>query len=420
MDKTQLIEAALDDEKLLEVLIPGETQLIKKVRSQIASFARNTSARGALLVGPIGSGKSTIARSMAFLRYLHFCSDEKRTQLIKNLRFDGPFRIDKRLLDFYEEMNLTGLVPLLAQSQLFGIAKRAASDVAERPGIFEQAMRGHQQRGGETIASQVTGGIVFLDEIGDLAREFQPLLLSVLTGTEVSRVGGEGNTEYSYSFNGAVIAATWKYPFDGALRPDLVSRLGNYIIQMPSLNDRRDEFQQIVSAMCVDIRSRHLESLDRLSNLRTDVVSRAKLTEKRTAALNITEHDIETLKRQDWANRGDLRGLRQVLERCFHDQVSISVAIEESARLELPGSESTTTLAQLFVEELCNGNDQIEVTREVRRIERQTRSRMAEILNSQPLRLSQLSRRTGLDETVLKRRLADLIRDRSGRGNENQ
>jgi DNA-binding NtrC family response regulator len=420
MNKARLIKAALDDEKLLEALIPGDAELVRRVRSQIASFAGNTSARGALLVGPIGSGKSTIARSMALLRYLHFCGEEKRIQLVTNMRFDGPFRIDKKLLDFYEEMNLTGLVPHLAQSQLFGIARRAASEVSERPGIFERAMTGHQPKGRVTVAAQVTGGVVFLDEIADLAPEFQPLLLSLLTGAEVFRVGGEGNPEYGYSFNGVVITATWKDPFDGSVRPDLISRLASYVIRIPGLNDRRGEFDNIVSEIIGDIRVRHLEYLERLNDVRTDVVSRAKLNQKRTTELNLSKHDVDLLKKQDWTKRGDLRGLRQVLERCFHDQVPVEIAIEQAASFEGTGSESAKSPARLLVDELCSGDHQIDLMDEVRRIERQTRLRLVEMLNADVALLSRLSARTGLSETLLKRKLADLIRDRSRSKNENQ
>jgi transcriptional regulator with PAS, ATPase and Fis domain len=417
MNKDHLINAALDDQDLLRTLIPGGTDQVVKVRTQIASFAGNTSARGAILIGPIGSGKSTIARTMALLRYLHFCTDEKRTQIVRNLRFDEPFRIDKKLLDFYEEMNLTGLVPQLAQSQLFGIAKRAASEVSERPGIFERAMTGHQSKGKETVASQVTGGVVFLDEIGDLAAEFQPLLLSLMTGTEVFRVGGEGNPEYGYTFNGVVLTATWKNPFDGTVRPDLLSRLGNYVIQIPGLNERRDEFDNIATELVEEIRVKHVACLDRLNEVRTDVVSRTKLNQKRTARLSLTKNDLDLLRSQDWTKRGDLRGLRQILERSFHDQVSVAVAIEQSRTFENTEPAFTSDAARLFIEELCVGDDQIDLSDELRRIERQTRLRLVETLNSDPVLMTRVTSRTGLSETLLKRKLADLVRVRS-RGKE--
>jgi transcriptional regulator of aromatic amino acid metabolism len=419
MDKAQLIEAALDDDGLLANLIPGGGQQVGQVREQIAGFARNTSVRGAMLIGPVGSGKSTIARIMAFMRYIHFCGDEKRHQLVSVLQFDGPYRLDKRLMDFYEEMNLTGLVPQLAQTQLFGVARRAATEVDERPGIFERAMTGHQPKGRETVAAQVTGGVVFLDEIGDLAPEFQPLLLSLLTGAEVFRVGGEGNQEYGYSFNGVVLAATWKNPFDGSLRPDLVSRLSDYVIRIPGLNERGAEFEEIVNVTVADIRARHLAQLERLEQVRTDVVSRPKIEQKRGMTLALDRKDISLLRRQDWGKRGDMRGLRQLLERCFHDRLGVEEALARSASFELVRLGQAGGLAASFVDELCGGDDgPIDLTEEVRRIERQTRSEVAERLKSDPVLLTKLAVRAGLSETSLRQKLGDLVRDRSRGRNE--
>jgi transcriptional regulator with AAA-type ATPase domain len=209
MNRETLTSAALDDEKLLEILIKGNSQATRKVRAQIRSFASNISARGAIIIGPVGAGKSTIARIMALMRCLQLCADEKRKRLVQYLAFDGPFRIDKKNLDWFEEVNLTGLTDGLAQSQLFGVAKGAATHVDEKPGIFEQAMNGHSHKDNRSEGARITGGVVLLDEIGDFSPGLQPLLLSLLTGAEVFRVGGEGNPKYGYSYTGVTIAATW-------------------------------------------------------------------------------------------------------------------------------------------------------------------------------------------------------------------
>lgn len=94
MNREVLAATALEDEKLLEVLIPGNGPLTRKVRSQIRKFAGNAAARGALIIGPVGAGKSTVARVIALMRYLHFCSEEARKRIVQYLKFDGPFRID--------------------------------------------------------------------------------------------------------------------------------------------------------------------------------------------------------------------------------------------------------------------------------------------------------------------------------------
>jgi DNA-binding NtrC family response regulator len=415
MNKDQLIKAASNDDKLLEALIPGGNPKTETVRAQIKSFASNTSSSCALLIGPIGSGKSTIGRVMALMRYLYFCTDEKRNQIIEHLKFDGPFRIDKRFLNWFEEINLTGLVDELAQAQLFGVAKGAATSVSERPGIFEQAMNGHFSKESESFAAQITGGVVFLDEIGDLSLKLQPLLLLVLTGAEVFRVGGEGNTTYGYSFNGSVITATWRNPFDGSIRRDLLSRLTTYVIELPGLNDRKDEFEEIIKAIVEDIRARHTSRIEQISILKPDVVSRAKLKEELKKEVKLDQPSIELLRKQDWDSRGDLRGLRQILERCYNDGITVQEAFAKTVPLKSARSSPAIDLARLMIEEICIGNHPIVLSDEIRKIEKQLREKFVNLLHGDQALSIRIAKRAGVEERLLKRQLADLIRDRSKR-----
>lgn len=410
MDKEKIRSAALNDHKLLEVLIPGRGSAIQTIRNQIISFARNSSARGALLIGPIGSGKSTIARVMALMRYLYFSSEQVRKDFLGNLRFDGPFRIDKKLLTFYEELNLTGLVRELAQAQLFGVAKGAASGVSEKPGIFEQAMSGH---GKPAKSSDMTGGVVFLDEIGDLPPELQPLLLSVLTGAEVHRVGDEGKFENGYAFNGVVIAATWKNPFDGLIRHDLLSRLASFVIRLPGLNQRKDEMDEIIREMANDIVETHKSRMAELERTGGTEVSRERIRTQSELKLNLDREIIDLLKKQAWEHLGDLRGLRQVLERAFHDQIPISKALEQSVSFNTARPEYTDGLARSMLEDILDRDNPNSLTEEIRRIEKQTREDFASNL----LRDKSLSRlladKLNVPESTLKRQLSDMTRDRS-------
>src|SRR5436190_14886313 len=97
------------DKEILRTLVPGDGDASDLVREQILTFSVNLAVRNVLLLGPIGAGKSTIARVIAVMRYLCLCNDQVRSLFLENLKFDGPFRIDKRLLSWYEELNLTGL-----------------------------------------------------------------------------------------------------------------------------------------------------------------------------------------------------------------------------------------------------------------------------------------------------------------------
>src|SRR5574341_2136136 len=101
----QLVEQADNPEEFLKVLLPGTSPATIHLRDRVRAFCENPMARAALLWGPIGCGKSTVARVIALLRYLLPQRVEARRQSLRAIRFDGPMRIDKRLLDWYEEIN---------------------------------------------------------------------------------------------------------------------------------------------------------------------------------------------------------------------------------------------------------------------------------------------------------------------------
>ena len=418
MDRVALTAAALDDEKLLEVLVPGNGPMTCDVRRQIRNLAGNTAARGALITGPIGSGKSTVARVIALMRYLHFCSEEARQNTVRYLRFDGPFRIDKRSLNWFEEMNLTGLTEGLAHAQLFGATKGAATGVTERAGIFEQAMTGHSSKGETSIASRVTGGVVLLDEIGDFSPSLQPLLLLLLSGNEVFRLGGEGNPDCGYSYNGLIIGATWKNAFDGFLREDLLSRLEGYVISLPGLNDRKDEFEEIVGAIAEDITQRHGMHVDKLERESPLHVSRARLKQERKRELKLDRGAVEFLRAQDWSKRGDLRGLRNTLERSFYEGIPVTEVAAATRATQLPAPQSTVDVARAVINEICRGEGPSTLAQEMKGVERRIREQVASLLQSD----AELRRRTtvslGVHERDLRKQLNDLTRNRT-KYNEN-
>ena len=68
----------------------------------------------------------------------------------------------------------------MADTQLFGVAPGAATGVKERLGVFEQAGRGRAGPG--DVGAELTGGIVFLDEIADISYSLQAKLLPILSG----------------------------------------------------------------------------------------------------------------------------------------------------------------------------------------------------------------------------------------------
>jgi transcriptional regulator with GAF, ATPase, and Fis domain len=123
-------------------------------------------------------------------------------------------------------INCAAIPEGLMESELFGHERGAFTDaVTQKKGKFEVA----------------NGGIVFLDEIGELVPALQVKLLRVLQEREFERVGGTR----PISVDVRVIAATNKNLDEavkaGAFRLDLYYRLNVLTVVMPALRDHRED-----------------------------------------------------------------------------------------------------------------------------------------------------------------------------------
>ncbi|WBA42513.1 sigma-54-dependent transcriptional regulator [Hymenobacter canadensis] len=253
------VRNALDRTKLV-----AETKTLKKKVAKSSEMIGSSAELGAvrkaiekvaptdarvLITGPNGAGKEMVARQ------LHELSN----------RAGGPLI----------EVNCAAIPSELIESELFGHEKGSfTSAVKQRIGKFEQA----------------DGGTLFLDEIGDMSLSAQAKVLRALQESKITRVGGEKEI----SVNVRVLAATNKNLLqeiaDRNFREDLYHRLSVILIQVPALNDRRDDVPELIEKFLKDIAS--------------DYGNKPK---------KIDAAALDYLKGLDW--RGNIRELRNVVER---------------------------------------------------------------------------------------------------------
>lgn len=128
-------------------------------------------------------------------------------------------------------INCAAIPESLLESDLFGHER----------GAFTGA--GSQKKGRFEIAD---GGVVFLDEIGELALALQVKLLRVLQEREFERVGGTHPIKVDIRLIAATNCNLEQAVRDGDFRQDLYYRLAVVKITMPTLRERREDIPMLV------------------------------------------------------------------------------------------------------------------------------------------------------------------------------
>ena len=131
----------------------------------------------------------------------------------------------------FVKVNCAALPDTLLESEMFGYEQGAFTGAERRRrGKFEQA----------------NGGILFLDEIGDMSLPLQAKLLHVLQGGDFSPLGSEKNVK----MGAWVIAATnhelEKDMVNGDFREDLYYRLSTIKIHLEPLRNRPEDIPYLI------------------------------------------------------------------------------------------------------------------------------------------------------------------------------
>ncbi|MFN4763275.1 sigma-54-dependent transcriptional regulator [Gillisia sp. Q332] len=225
----------------------GNSTEITRIKEIIEKVAP-TDAR-VLIMGPNGTGKELVAH------WIHQ----------KSQRSNGPM----------VEVNCAAIPSELIESELFGHVKGAfTSAVKDRAGKFEAA----------------NGGTIFLDEIGDMSLSAQAKVLRALQENKVSRVGSDKDIKVDVRVIAATNKDLKKEIEEKKFREDLFHRLAVILIQVPPLNERREDIPLLVEFFAQKIAE-----------------------EQGTNKKEFTQNAISLLKEYDWT--GNIRELRNVVER---------------------------------------------------------------------------------------------------------
>jgi DNA-binding NtrC family response regulator len=240
----------------------GKSKSLENVRSVIKKVAP-TDAR-VLINGPNGSGKEIVANQ------LH--------------------QLSARSKQYFIEVNCAAIPSELIESELFGHTKGSfTSAIKDRKGKFELA----------------NGGTLFLDEIGDMSLSAQAKVLRALQENRITPVGSGKSIPVDVRIIAATNKNLKKEIEEGRFREDLYHRLSVIVIDVPSLNSRKQDIPELIDHF--------------LNNL----------TDQGFAPKTFTQDAIDHLKSADWT--GNVRELRNVVER-LHILGSNPVLREEASR----------------------------------------------------------------------------------------
>jgi two-component system C4-dicarboxylate transport response regulator DctD len=181
----------------------GQSAAIEKVRTMIRSVG--PTMVDILVNGQTGSGKEVVARQ------LHVASGRQ-----------GPF----------VAINCGALPEAVFESEIFG----------HEAGAFTSAQK---RRIGKLEYAK--GGTVFLDEIESMPLALQVKLLRVLQERKLERLGGNEPIAIDCRIIAASKANLLQMSAQGSFREDLYYRIGVVSIDLPRLNERREDIPLLLA-----------------------------------------------------------------------------------------------------------------------------------------------------------------------------
>ncbi|WP_437889448.1 RNA repair transcriptional activator RtcR [Phytobacter sp. V91] len=158
-----------------------------------------------LLNGPTGAGKSFLARRIYELK-------------LSRHQFSGPF----------VEVNCATLRGDTAMSALFGHVKGAFTGAREeRAGLLRSA----------------DGGMLFLDEVGELGADEQAMLLKAIEEKRFYPFGSDQQVSSDFQLIAGTVRDLRQLVAEGKFREDLYARINLWTFELPGLRQRHEDIE---------------------------------------------------------------------------------------------------------------------------------------------------------------------------------
>ncbi len=240
---------------------------MQNIMEQVAQAS--SSKATVLITGETGTGKEVIARA---------------------IYENSPYSDSEFIV-----VDCASLTESLAESILFGHVKGAFTGASSsNTGLIKLA----------------DGGILFMDEVGELSLNLQKTFLRVLQERRFRPLGGNKETNSDFKLIAASNKDLQELCRQGEFREDLYFRLKSFQIHVPPLRERKEDLKSLVH--------HHIHRISERDN---------------KAIKGISQEFLEALKTYHWP--GNIRELIQVLENCLVVAVDEPMLFPEHLPTEL-------------------------------------------------------------------------------------
>jgi transcriptional regulatory protein RtcR len=180
--------------------VVGSSRALRAVLDQVARVALSDTT--VLINGETGTGKELIARAV------HDASPRRERPLVK--------------------LNCAAISAGLVESELFGHVKGAFTGaLKDRPGLLRAA----------------SGGVLFLDEIGEMGIDEQTMLLRALEEKTFFPLGGDREVRSEFQLIAGTNRDLAVMVREGRFREDLLARINLWTFRLPSLRERAEDIE---------------------------------------------------------------------------------------------------------------------------------------------------------------------------------